>query len=63
MTKEILNPDQRIELKWQGEFTANRNLIFSVVIFIDRPINTSFYIIKLVEICKLRTVIYRPITY
>ena len=31
-----INPDPRIELNGQGEFTGTHNLIFSVVIFIDR---------------------------
>ena len=31
-----INPDPRIELNGQGEFTGTHNLIFSVVKFIDR---------------------------
>ena len=31
-----INPDPRIELNGQGELVRTDNLIFSVVIFIDR---------------------------
>ena len=31
-----IDPDPRVELNGQGEFAGNPNLIFSVVIFIDR---------------------------
>ena len=33
---EDINPDPRVELNGQGELTGNPNLIFSVIIFIDR---------------------------